>query len=189
MLLRLSYLILTGMVTCLRLLAMSNTDKDIESLALRHQLAVVQRRVNKPRLTPPDRAFLAALLHKLPRPTLRRLPLIVSPDTVLRWHRDLLRRRHARISHPTRPGRRPTVRSIRALILRLARDNTSWGYRRIHGELAILGIAVAPSTVWEILKAHGIQPPRPTATGSPGPASCAARRTLSWPPTSSTPAR
>jgi hypothetical protein len=69
-LLRLSYLALTGMVTLLRLLPMSNADKDIEILALRHQLAVLQRRVDKPRLTPPDRAFLAALLHQLPRPTL-----------------------------------------------------------------------------------------------------------------------
>jgi transposase InsO family protein len=137
---------------------MSNADKDIEILALRHQLAVLQRRVDKPRLTPPDRAFLAALLHKIPRPTLRQLHLIVSPDTVLRWHRDLLRRRHASASRPQRPGRRPTVRSIRALVLRLAHDNPSWGYRRIHGEVAILGLKVAPSTVWEILKIHGIQP-------------------------------
>ncbi|MGH3798062.1 MAG: hypothetical protein ACRDSP_24675 [Pseudonocardiaceae bacterium] len=97
------------MVTLLRLLAMSNADKDIEILALRHQVAVLQRQVDKPRLTPPDRAFLAALLHKHPRPTLRRLPLFVSADTVLPWHRDLLRRRHASASHPPRPGRRPTV--------------------------------------------------------------------------------
>jgi putative transposase len=155
--LRLSYLALTGMVTLLWLLPMSNADKDIEILVLRHQLAVLQRRVDKPRLIPPDRAFLAALLHKIPRPTLRRLHLIVSPDTVLRWHRDLLRR-HASASRPQRPGRRPTVRSIRALVLRLAHDNPSWGYRRIHGELAIVGLKVAPSTVGEILKIHGIQP-------------------------------
>jgi transposase InsO family protein len=158
MLLRLSYLALTGMIRFLRLLVMSNTDKDIEILALRHQLAVLQRRVDKPRLTLPDRAFLAALLHMLPRPTLRRLHLIVSPNTVLRWHRDLLRRRHARISRPKRPGRRPTAGSIRALVLRLARENPGWGYRRIHGELATLGITIAPSTVWEILKTHGIPP-------------------------------
>jgi putative transposase len=157
-LLRLSYLALTGMVTLLRLLALSNADKDIEILTLRHQLAVLQRRVDKPRLTLPDRAFLAALLHKIPRPTLRQLHLIVSPDTVLHWHRDLLRRRHASASRPQRPGRRPTLRSIRALVLRLARDNPSWGYRRIHGELATLGLKVAPSTVWEILKTNGIQP-------------------------------
>jgi hypothetical protein len=119
-LLRLSYPTLNGIITLLRLLAMSNTDKDIEILALRHQLAVLQRRVDKPRLTPSDRAFLAALLHTIPRPTLRQLHLIISPDTILRWHRDLLRRRHASASRPTRRGRPPTVRSIRALVLRLA---------------------------------------------------------------------
>ena len=97
MLLRLSSRALTGMIRFLRLLAMSNADNDIEILVLRHQLTVLQRRVNKPRLALSDRAFLAALLLKLPRPTLRRLSLIVSPDTVLRWHRDLLRR-HPRIS-------------------------------------------------------------------------------------------
>jgi len=123
-LLRLSYLALTGMIGFLRLLVRSNTDKDIEILALRHQLAILQRRVDTPRLPPPDRTFLAALLHILPRPTLRRLHLIVSPNTVLRWHRDLLRRRHARISRPKRSGRRPTAGSIRALVLRLARENT-----------------------------------------------------------------
>ncbi len=86
------------------------------------------------------------------------LPLIVTPDTVLRWHRDLLRRRHAKASRPKRPGRPRTVRSIRALVLRLARENSSWGYRRIHGELASLGIKVAAGTVWNILKEHGIEP-------------------------------
>jgi putative transposase len=140
-----------------------------------------------PRLTPPDRAFLAALLHKLPRPTLRRLLLLVSPDTVLRWHRDLLRRRHARLSRPKRPGRRPTVRRIRTLVLRLARDNHSWGYRRIHGELAMLGIKVAPSTVWEILKTHGIPPAPDRDHLTWGELSYAAKHTPCWPPTSSKP--
>src|SRR4030088_765578 len=137
---------------------MSDSDKNVEILALRHQLAILQRQITKPRLTPPDRAFLAALLHRLPRSTLRGLHLIVSPDTILRWHRDLLRRPHARISRANRPGRPPTVRSIRALILRLARENPNWGYRRIHGELAALGIKIAAGTVWNILKEHGIDP-------------------------------
>jgi hypothetical protein len=73
-------------------------------------------------------------------------------------HRDLIRRRHATISRPKRTGRPPTVRSIRALVLRLARENSSWGYRRIHGELLVLGIKVAASTVWEILQTAGIDP-------------------------------
>jgi putative transposase len=150
-LLRLSYLALTNVFAFVRLLPLTDVDKDVEILALRHQLVVLQRQIERPRLAPPDRAFLAALLHRLPRPTLRQMYLIVSPDTVLRWHRDFLRHRHAKASRPKRPGRPPTVRSIKALVLRLAKENASWGYRRIHGELAALGIKVAPSTVWEIL--------------------------------------
>jgi putative transposase len=157
-LLRLPYLAVSSVFSLLRLLPMSDLDKDIEILTLRHQLAVLQRQIDRPRITAVDRAFLAALLHRLPRPTLRRLHLIVSPDTVLRWHRDLMRRRHADASRRKRPGRPPTLRSIQALVLRLARENGGWGYRRIHGELAALGIKVAPSTVWEILKQHGIEP-------------------------------
>ncbi|MCE7002004.1 integrase core domain-containing protein [Kibdelosporangium philippinense] len=82
---------------------------------------------------------------------MHRLRLLVRPDTILRWHRDLLRRRHAKASRPKRPGRPHTIRSIRVLVLRLAKENQSWGYRRIHGELLVLGIKVAASTVWQIL--------------------------------------
>jgi putative transposase len=153
--LRLPYLALTSAFTLLRLIPMSEVDKKVEILMLRHQLAILQRQIDKPRFTPPDRALLAALLHRLSRPRLRQLHLIVSPDTILRWHRDLLRRHHAKQSRPKRAGRPPTVRSIQALVLRLARENTSWGYRRVHGELATLGIKVAPSTVWEILDEGG----------------------------------
>jgi putative transposase len=156
--LRLPYLALTGVFALIRLLPTSSTDKDTEILVLRHQLAILQRHVPTPRLAPPDRAFLAALLHRIPRPTLRTFHLIVSPDTILRWHRDLLRRHHARSSRPKRPGRPPTIRSIQALVLRLARENPSWGYRRIHGELAGLAIKIAPSTVWETLRTNGIDP-------------------------------
>ena len=158
MLLRLPYLALTSVFTLIRLLPMNDVDKNIEILTLRHQLAILQRQIDRPRLTPPDRAFLAALLHRLPRPRLRQLHLIVSPDTVLRWHRDLLRRHHATASRPKRPGRPPTVRSIKRLVLRLANENASSGYRRVHGELAVLGVKVAPSTVWEILRNAGIDP-------------------------------
>lgn len=107
-----------------------------------------------------DGAFLEALLQGLPPVVLRRMRLLVRPDTVLRWHRDMVVCRHASQSWPKRGGRhRPrTVRSIRALVLRLACENSGWGYRRIHGELAVLGIKVAPSTVWEVLRAHGIEP-------------------------------
>ena len=89
----------------------------------------------------------------------------MQPDTVLRWHRDLLARRHAARSRPRYPGRPRTVRSVRLLVLRLARENPSWGYRRIHGELLVLGIKVAASTVWEILRQAGIDPaPERTST-------------------------
>ncbi|MGW3472789.1 hypothetical protein ACWDKQ_30940 [Saccharopolyspora sp. NPDC000995] len=158
MLLRLAYLAATNTFTLLRLLAMSDRDKDIEILALRHQLLGLQRQVGKPAFTGTDRVVLAGLLHRLPIHKLRQLLLLVRPDTILRWHRDLLKRRHAATCVPKRRGRPPTVRSIRAIVLRLARENVSWGYRRIHGELAALGIKVAASTVWEILREHGIPP-------------------------------
>ena len=121
---------------------------------------------NRSRFSPADRAFLAALLHRLPRDLVGRFRLLVRPDTVLRWHRDLLGRRHAARSRPKRRGRPRTVRSIRVLVLRLARENPSWGYRRIHGELLVLGINVAASTVWEILRHAGIDPAPGRATAT-----------------------
>ncbi|NBE93205.1 integrase [Nonomuraea sp. KC401] len=161
MLLRLAYLTVTNTFAALRLLPMGDRDKDVEILVLRHQITVLERQLGadtRVRFAPEDRALLAALLTSLPREVLRRLRLLVRPDTVLRWHRDLLRRRHSRTCWPKRPGRPPTVRSIRALILRLVRENPGWGYRRVHGELTTLGIKVAPSTVWEILKQEGLDP-------------------------------
>jgi transposase len=84
--------------------------------------------------------------------------LVVTPATILRWHRDIVRRRWARRSRRGRSGRPPVRREVRSVVLRLARENESWGYGRIHGELAGLGIAVAPSTVWQIPKDAGISP-------------------------------
>ncbi|MFG2785805.1 integrase core domain-containing protein [Streptomyces prunicolor] len=158
MLLRLAYLAATNTFALLRLLPMNDRDKDIEILALRHQLLVLQRKVSKPTFTDTDRAVLAGLLHHLPMNRLQRLLLPVRPETLLRWHRDLLKRRHAVTCVPKRRGRPRTICSVRVLVLRLAHENTSWGYRRIHGELAAMGIKVAASTVWEILKEHGIPP-------------------------------
>jgi putative transposase len=114
MLLRLGYLTVSNVFTVLRLLPMGDRDKDVEILALRHQIAVLERQLGQQRVhfTAPDRALLAALLHRLPRQTLRRLRLLVRPDTVLRWHRDLIASRHAARSRPKRPGRHaPCVRS------------------------------------------------------------------------------
>jgi hypothetical protein len=92
-------------------------------LTLRHQLTILQRQTSRPCFTTADRAFLAALPHHLSRPTLRQVRLIVSPDTILRWQRDLLRRHRAHVSHPKRPRRPRTVRSIRTLVVRLAHEN------------------------------------------------------------------
>ena len=166
MLLRLAYLGMANAFALLGLLPRSARDKDVEILTLRHQLGVLQRQLGDQRIQfqPADRALLAALLHPLPRPTLRRLRLLVRPDTILRWHRDLLARRHAAVSRPRRRGRPRTLRSIRALVLRLARENSSWGYRRVHGELLVLGVQVAASTVWEILHEAGIDPAPERAT-------------------------
>ncbi len=91
---------------------------------------------------------------------LLRIRLLVRPETVLRRHRDLVTQRHAAISRPKRAGRPPTVRSIRVLVPRLARENSSWGTAEIHGELLVLGIKVAASTVWKILTDAGIHPAR-----------------------------
>ncbi|MFI0487066.1 hypothetical protein [Actinomadura sp. 9N215] len=160
MLLRLACLMVTNTFAVLRLLPVTDRDKDAEILVLRHQIAVLERRLGgrRVRLTAADRALLAALLHRLPLVALRRMRLLVRPDTVLRWHRDLLAGRHAARSKPKRPGRPPTVRSSRLLVLRLVRENPSWGYWRVLGELLVLGVKVAASTVWEILKDAGVDP-------------------------------
>ncbi|MCC8249708.1 integrase core domain-containing protein [Saccharothrix luteola] len=161
---------MTNTFALLRLLPMSDRDKDTEILALRHQITILQRQLGdaRPRFSPADRAFLAALLQRLPTTTLHRLRLLVRQETVLRWHRDLLARRHAARSRPKRPGRTRTIHSIRLLVLRLARENPTWGYRRIHGELLVLGIKIAASTVWQILQDAGIDPaPERTATTWP----------------------
>ena len=160
MLLRLAYLGITNVFALLRVLPRSDHDKDTEILVLRHQLGVLRRQVGdrRVRFHSADRALLAALLHRVGRPVRQRLRLLVRPDTILRWRRDLLARRHAIVSRPRRRGRPRTLRSVRALVLRLARENGTWGYRRVHGELLTLGIKVAASTVWEILREAGIDP-------------------------------
>jgi putative transposase len=187
-LLRLAYLGVTNTLAMLRLQPMSDRAKDVEILALRHQITVLERQLHGQRIqfTRADRALLAALLHRLPRTVLRQVRLVVRPETVLRWHRDLIAAHHARISRPKRVGRPRTVRSIRLLVLRLARENRSWGYRRIHGELVVLGVKVAASTVWEILHQAGIDA-APDRTSQGGRCSYAPRPTRSSRPTSSKP--
>ncbi|HUY51184.1 MAG TPA: hypothetical protein VMV92_36685, partial [Streptosporangiaceae bacterium] len=103
-------------------------------------------------------AWLALLAGTVPAGRLAGMRLLVTPGTILRWHRDIARRRWGHLSRRGRPGRPATPRKVRSVVPRLARENESRGYRRIHGELAGLGITVAPSTVWEILKNAGIDP-------------------------------
>src|SRR5712691_175895 len=103
-------------------------------------------------------ALLATLFSVIPKARRQGLRLLVTPDTIVRWHRDIVRRRWAARSRRGKTGRPATRQNIKALVLRLARENPEWGYRRIHGELAGLGVKVAASTVWEILKTCGIDP-------------------------------
>jgi len=158
--LRLIFLTVSSVMSLFRLSHREESWKDAEILMLRHQLAVALReRPRAPaRLTWPDRAWLALLAGMLPVDRLAEMRLIVTPGTILRWQRDIVRRRWARRSRRGRSGRPATHRKVRSVTLQLARENESWGYRRIHGELAGLGITVAPSTVWRILKDAGISP-------------------------------
>jgi transposase len=160
--LKLIFLVVSHAMSLIRLSRRKSWWKDAEILMLRHQLAVALRQRQRPwvhaRLTWPDRAWLALLAGTLPIDRLAGMRLIVTAATIMRWHRDIVRRRWARLSRQGQPGRPATHRNVRSAVLRLARENESWGYRRIHGELAGLGITVAPSTVWRILKSVGIEP-------------------------------
>jgi putative transposase len=165
MCLRFVFLLSTRMTSWLRLSRREEAWKIAEILLLRHQIAVLQRRQpRRPNLDWADRALLATLLAVIPKARRQALRLLVTPDTVLRWHRGIVRRRWAARSKRGRTGRPATRRNIKALVLRLARENPGWGYRRIHGELASLGVKTAASTVWEILNKAGMDPaPRRTA--------------------------
>src|ERR1017187_8833090 len=159
MCLRFVFLLITRAAAWLRLSRREEAWKTAEILILRHQLAVLQRRQpRRPKLNWADRALLAALLGVIPKARRHGLRLLVTPDTIVRWHRDIVRRRRAARSVGGGPGRPAARQNIRALVLRLARDNPEWGYRRIHGELAGLGVRVSASTVWEILTKAGTGP-------------------------------
>jgi transposase len=165
MCLQFAFLLITRVASWLRLSRREKAWKTAEILILRHQLTVLQRQQrHRPRLTWADRALLATLLGVIPTARRLGLRLLVTPGTIMRWRRDIVRRHWAARSMRGRTGRPATRRNIRALILRLARENPEWGYRRIHGELAGLGLPVAASTVWEILKNAGIEP-SPRRTG------------------------
>ena len=132
----------------------SDAANEVEILVLRHELAVLRRQVARPSCRPADRVFLAALARMLPCE--RWGSVFVRPETIRRWHRSLLARRWTYSYR--RPGRPATDAGARALIVRLARENPGWGYRRIQGELVGLGVRIAASTVWSILQQAGIKP-------------------------------
>jgi putative transposase len=121
---------------------------------LRHELAVMRRKHPRPQLQPNDRALLAALSRQLPRA--RWWVFLVRPETLLRWHRRMVRRRW---TYPTvSMGRPPVADQVQQLIVRLARENPRWGYQRIRGELLRLGCQVSTSSIRRVLHAHGIHP-------------------------------
>jgi putative transposase len=148
------YVALCRLLQLVVLLGRSGRSKELEILLLRHELAILRRQPRHAPLRPADRAILAALARALPRNALGGLS--VRPATLLRWHRQLVRRRW---TYPhRRPGRPPFDRRLQALVVRLARENPAWGYRRIVGELRSLGICVSATSVRTILARHGLPP-------------------------------
>jgi putative transposase len=147
------YLVVRNLFAFVWLLGRPRRSKELEILVLRHELAILRRQGAQPRLTRADRVLLAALSRSLPRAWMR---FPVKPDTLLRWHRQLIARRWT-YSH-TKPGRPPLQPSLRTLILRLARENPHWGYKRIVGELKGLGTSVSATSVRKVLLEGGLQP-------------------------------
>ena len=136
--------------------------KDLELLVLRHELEVLRRQVARPKLRAIDRALLAAAACHLPPPV--RGARLVTPRTLLRWHRALVRRNWRQ--PPGQRGRPPVSAEVRGMVLRLARENPRWGHRRITGELAKLGFRVSPTTIRRLLARSGLGPaPRKSGPG------------------------
>ena len=154
MLVRLVYRLLVTVVSWLGLLARSSASKDAEILALRHEVAVLCRVNPKPKLSWSDRAVFAALVRVLPKGL--RSARLVTPGTLLSWHRRLA---SARWRQPKPPGRPPLSDELVGLIVRLAQENRTWGVVRIQGELRRLGHRVAASTIRRIVRSHRIPPP------------------------------
>ena len=160
MLSNLAYLTLCRSIQLLVLLARGDAAKDLEILVLRHQLAVLRRQTPRSRFEPADRAVLAAISRVLPRA--RWSCFLVRPETLLRWHRQLVA---GAWTYPHRIGRPPLNPEVQQLIVRLATENPRWGYQRIKGELLGLGVRVSATAIRTTLRRHGLEPtPRPTTT-------------------------
>ena len=161
MLSRLAYLAMCRSVQLLVLLARGDAAKDLEILVLRHQLTVLRRQIPHTKLKPADRALLAAVSRVLPRS--RWSSFFVRPETLLGWHRRLVA---GAWTYPHRQtGRPPLDPDVQQLIIRLARENPTWGYQRIKGELLRLGMKVSATAIRTTLRHHGLDPaPRRAAT-------------------------
>jgi putative transposase len=153
------YLAFLQTIQILRLQRSDESDLAIEVVMLRHEVAVLRRQVARPALRPSDRALLVGLSRLIPRSKLNRF--FVQPDTLLRWHRELVRRKW---TYPKASGRPRIPTGTVQVVVRLPRENPTWGYRRIHGQLSVLGVHLAPASVWNILQRYGIDP-SPDRTG------------------------
>ena len=159
--LRLLYLIMIRVFGWLLLLGRSQASKNTEITVLRHEVTVLRRQVTRPKLDWADRAVLAALARLLP--AVLRAHRLVTPGTLLTWHRRLITRKW---TYPNQSGRPGTSQEIRDLMLRLAQENPAWGYRRVHGELCRLGHQVSEATVRRIMRARQRRPAPPNADTS-----------------------